>query len=107
METANVIGGPSTGSARRFRQLLQQRVESRGRGSDARIQRTVLLQRAAELALQGFVLRAQPMVVRKQRGELLLESGNFGVHGNLDRTIGGTIPPRQPRRLELMIRNTR
>src|SRR5882762_10019954 len=48
-------------SARRFRQLLQQRVEARGRGGDARIQRTVLLQRAAELALQGFIFRAQPM----------------------------------------------
>src|ERR1700681_4098454 len=106
METSSVIEGSSTDSARRFRQLLQQRVESRGRGGDARIQRTVLLQRAAELALQGFVFGAQPMIVRKQRGEFLLESGNFGVHGNLGRTIGGTIPRRQPRRLELMIRNT-
>src|ERR1700688_4202968 len=106
METSSVIEGSSTDSARRFRQLLQQRIESRGRGGDARIQRTVLLQRAAELALQGLVFRAQPMVVRKQRGEFLLESGNFGVHGNLDRTIGGTIPRRQPRRVELMFRNT-
>src|SRR5437868_13184769 len=106
METSSVIEGSCTDSACRFRQLLEQRIKSRGRGGDARIQTTVLFQRTAELALEGLVFRAQPMVVRKQRGELFLESGNFGVHGSLDRTIGGTILGRQPRRIELMFRNT-
>src|SRR5438105_13545317 len=102
METSSVIEGSATDSACRFRELLEQRIESRGRGGDARIQSTVLFQRPAALVLQGLVFRAQPMVVRKQRGELLLASSKFGVHGNLARTIGGTILGRQPRRSDSM-----
>src|SRR5450755_2886493 len=81
METSRVIEGSSIDSACRFRQLLQKGVESRGGSGDARIQRSVLLQRTAELAIQRLVFGAQPMVVGQQRGEFLFESGEFGVHG--------------------------
>src|SRR5215472_13738499 len=94
--TSSMIERSSMGisiSVGRLWQLLHERIQAGAGRRHARGERALLIEGATELALERFVLGAQPVIIGEQRREFLFQSAEHRIHAP---TIGGSFARRQP-----------